>query len=251
MRLQGNGTTGSHGVIWEALLVLDLLLSHVEASINTLSQQESEQQPGRRGRHSSHTNPLLICFQNAWEVLTKYNDQTDKNHEIYAAAALLNPCLRKRYFERSWTGDAAIQIEAMITKNRGIWESQYAQNTPTAPPVVHQSSLSAFIAQMQAPDTQAPEDEFSQYIDGRQTPATDWKANNLFRWWANCEFPTLRQWAFDTLSIPAMSAELERVFSQAKRTITDDRNRLAASTFEALQCMKHWTDHGLYKIGTE
>ena len=45
-----------------------------------------------------------------------------------------------------------------------------------------------------------------------------------------------------------MSAELERVFSQAKRTITDDRNRLSAKTFEEAQCLKHWFDRGLYHL---
>ena len=44
----------------------------------------------------------------------------------------------------------------------------------------------------------------------------------------------LRQWALDTLSVPAMSAEVERVFSQAKRLLTIDRNRLSNEMVEAL-----------------
>ncbi|KAK1912670.1 hypothetical protein P3342_004606 [Pyrenophora teres f. teres] len=46
--------------------------------------------------------------------------------------------------------------------------------------------------------------------------------------------------ATDILSIPATSCECERCFSTAKRTITDDRNRLGASTIEALQLQKNW-----------
>jgi hypothetical protein len=46
--------------------------------------------------------------------------------------------------------------------------------------------------------------------------------------------------AIDILSIPAMSAELERLFSSAKITITDRRNRLGVETIEALKCLKSW-----------
>ena len=44
----------------------------------------------------------------------------------------------------------------------------------------------------------------------------------------------------DLLSIPAMSAEPERVFSGAKHTITDLRNRLNEQSIEATECLKSW-----------
>jgi hypothetical protein len=37
-----------------------------------------------------------------------------------------------------------------------------------------------------------------------------------------------------------MSAEPERLFSGAKITITDRRNRLESDTIEALECLKSW-----------
>ncbi len=37
-----------------------------------------------------------------------------------------------------------------------------------------------------------------------------------------------------------MSAEVERVFSRAKITITDRRNRLKMDTIEQLECLKSW-----------
>ncbi|ODQ68784.1 hypothetical protein LIPSTDRAFT_76754, partial [Lipomyces starkeyi NRRL Y-11557] len=46
--------------------------------------------------------------------------------------------------------------------------------------------------------------------------------------------------ALDVLSIPAMSAEPERLFSSAKITITDRRNRLGIETIEAIECLKLW-----------
>ena len=46
--------------------------------------------------------------------------------------------------------------------------------------------------------------------------------------------------ALDMLSIPAMSAEPERVFSGSKITISDRRYRLGIELIEALECLKSW-----------
>ena len=44
----------------------------------------------------------------------------------------------------------------------------------------------------------------------------------------------------DILSIPAMSADPECLFSGTKITISDYRNRLRIYTIEALECLKSW-----------
>ena len=185
-----------------------------------------------------------MAYQNAWEKLQKYNELTDEAHEIYAAAALLNPCLRKRYFVDRWTGNAALYIPPMIEKNKSIWKNNYSQISPTEPSEELRSAFDIFLAGSQHLST-ATVDEFDQYIEGSQTQFVKWKEQNLFEWWQQYPVPSLRQWAFDTLSIPAMSAEIERVFSSSRRTITVDRNTLSNERFEALQCMKHWIDNGL------
>jgi hypothetical protein len=46
--------------------------------------------------------------------------------------------------------------------------------------------------------------------------------------------------AVDVLSIPAMSAEPERVFSGARRTISWERMQLGEETIERLECLKSW-----------
>ena len=46
--------------------------------------------------------------------------------------------------------------------------------------------------------------------------------------------------AIDILSIPAMSAEPERVFSGARRTIPWDRARLGGDRIMKLECLKSW-----------
>lgn len=52
--------------------------------------------------------------------------------------------------------------------------------------------------------------------------------------------------AIDILSIPAMAAEVERVFSGAKTTINEGRWSLGIDTIEALQCLKSWFRAGFY-----
>ena len=261
LRLEGHGKNGSYGVIWEVLPGLEMLLSHTEKKITELipEQQEISQLRTRSRARQQYSqtpsqtaiNPLLVCYQSAWEVLLKYNNLTDKSHEIYAAAALLNPCMRKRYFQGAWTEDAAAFIEPMIQKNRGIWETIYGGNTPTEISSVPSSELSQYILNICATDAavgQHQDDDFERYINGHVTTWTEWKTSNLFTWWLSCPYPSLRQWALDTLSIPATSTELERTFSQAKRFLTDDRNRLLATSFEALQCLKQWATQGVYNV---
>ena len=97
-----------------------------------------------------------------------------------------------------------------------------------------------------APDARQSDDDFERYVTAPPTVFTEWKIHSLFNWWSTCDFPSLRQWSYDTLSIPATTAEIERTFSQAKRTLTDDRNRLSVKAFEATQCLKSWRTQGLF-----
>ena len=60
-----------------------------------------------------------------------------------------------------------------------------------------------------------------------------WSARRLEPRWKD-----LAQMALEYLSIPAMSAEPERVFSGAKITISDRRCGLGDEAINALQCLK-------------
>ena len=153
--LQSYAKRGAQGVIWEVLPCLEMLLYHTEGHVNELQRLQEEEheeqtppppipppQPAPRTRRGHPPAPpppvpapvqpppaqtpvnfLLICYQNAWEMLDKYYEMTDGNWEIYAAATLLNPCCKRRHFDRSWVNDRSrSQIEPMLQTNRGIWE---------------------------------------------------------------------------------------------------------------------------------
>ena len=54
--------------------------------------------------------------------------------------------------------------------------------------------------------------------------------------------------AYDLLSVPAMSAECERIFSSAGMMIVPKRNRLNDNIVEASECLRSWF---LRKLGGE
>ena len=58
-------------------------------------------------------------------------------------------------------------------------------------------------------------------------------------------YPELSLMAITIFSIPAMSAEVERVFSSSRRTISWDRTRLSIKMLEMLEYLKHWITSGL------
>ena len=64
------------------------------------------------------------------------------------------------------------------------------------------------------------------------------------RWWLQdlqrAMYPNLSIMAMDILSIPAMSAEPERLFSGARQTITDRRNLFGIESVQAMECLKSW-----------
>jgi hypothetical protein len=70
------------------------------------------------------------------------------------------------------------------------------------------------------------DDEYARYIAQPQV----FRVKQGYKWWLERtqqkNFPNLSKMALDILSIPAMSANPERLFSGAKITISDRRNRL-------------------------
>jgi hypothetical protein len=88
------------------------------------------------------------------------------------------------------------------------------------------------------------QDEYAKYLLAPVVPeVTDPRS-----WWLEPtqrkSYPNLSIMALDILSIPAMSAEPERLFSGAKITITDRRNRLGIESIQAIECLKSWLSKG-------
>lgn len=84
------------------------------------------------------------------------------------------------------------------------------------------------------------EDESERFIKA----STIHLESSALTWWLEqsqqSAYPYLSRLALDIFSIPPMSAEAERVFSGARRTITWDRASLGASIVEMTECLKSW-----------
>jgi hAT family C-terminal dimerisation region len=190
-------------------------------------------------------DPLAVAYQNAWEKLRKYYELTDEAHSIYAAAILLHPSHRKQYFDHHWTGDEQQWKDLMIQNVKKIWQEEYKplllptdEQSKQQPLRQQPSILEQYLRQAQV--SQVIDDEFDAYINGPPTIfATPHDCIPWLRSQSN-PWPGITQHALDLLSIPAMSAELERVFSQAKLTVTPVRNALSDHVIEILELMRYW-----------
>jgi hypothetical protein len=78
--------------------------------------------------------------------------------------------------------------------------------------------------------------------------------SDVIQYWAARRFhprwKDLAKMALEYLSIPAMSAVPEQVFSGAKITISDRRCGMGDEAINALECLKSWYRDGLISLDT-
>ena len=244
-RLEGNAGLAHHGTVWEALPALEALLQ--------LCERKRKQQTDTRRSKSSPPSPLEVAYQNAWEKLTEYYSITDLSYSIYAAAVLLHPSHRKAYFRRLWDPE---WIDPMVKSVKSEWKQSYSALDDSVdidqPPQKKARKEMDFIDQYLAKtsSTASKADNFDQYINA--SPVEFGSDYAIFTWLKKSVniSPSIRQHCFDLLSIPAMSAEIERVFSSSKRQISPDRNRLHDDTIEMQELLRYWWRRGIVQLTT-
>lgn len=194
----------------------------------------------------------------SWTKFDKYYSLTDSS-VLYVAALVLHPGCRTAYIKSNW--EKGWQKTA-LAKVEELWKQHY-RDRPSPYDIIPESYDSqltegdSFQSDLEAYDEYEREltkysrptskDEYIDYISlpplklGRKTTALSWwmEEEQRLRW------PRLAYMAIDILSIPAMSAEAERVFSGARRTISWDRAQLLPSTIEHTECCKHWELSGI------
>ena len=122
------------------------------------------------------------------------------------------------------------------------YKSTAIELTPAIPAKLIIESVNEFEDWLKADDTPYGDvDELERYLALPILPNTGISAR---QWWLEPSqqrvSPNLSRMAIELLSIPAMSAEPERLFSGAKLTISDQRASLQAQTIEATECLKSW-----------
>jgi hypothetical protein len=188
----------------------------------------------------------------AWKVFDKYYSMTDQN-VYYAAGLILSPDRRTKYIQRNWKPKwKSTALKAV----KALWV-EYREQMPLSsyetPKERGGKELDIF--DQAASDLKAAvvrpssEDEYEDYISGEPY---DIGNKSALSWWCEPQqkrrYPRLSLMAIDILSMPAMSAEPERVFSGARRTISWDRAQLSPESIDKGECLKHWMRSGILDI---
>ncbi len=233
-------TEGKQHSVGRVIPTMDFLLNHYERSSVKYA-----------------NDPFMkSCVETGWAKLDLYYKRTDQT-PIYIAAVVLDPSWKWSYFYEHWTHHPE-WIPAAKRKVTKLWNEHY-KSTATAPDI------------QEEPITKKPvENTFCQWYEQRAAPAilideytayceepvVDIKAiTTPIEWWQDPiqrrRYPNLSLMALDILSIPAMAADAERLFSAAKLTVTDKRGSLEATTIELIQCLKSWNKSSIFTTTVE
>jgi hypothetical protein len=252
--MEGNASTpgaeGGHGAVWETLKTMDYLFVKFRQAAEDTQFEEA-----------SHFKSGIDC---GWAKLEDYYVKTDRT-PVYRAALALHPSYGYDYFERHWkvAMDKPQWYSDMQSAVGNLFD-EYARQAEV------ETQAQAGLLENEGSETDADVDDYSSFgkrsirslstqrkkvktvseLDLFQTRPIypqDLDVANPIEWWNRhqLEYPVLYRMALDLFSIPGMSAECERVFSQTKKMITDERNRLAPKVIEADQLQKHWLMRGL------
>lgn len=224
---------------------------------------------------SDHCSEEYVEGLNAADAkLMKYFELIN-NCPIYYAAVALDPSVRMHWFEDKWGRyDRGTWLRGAQRHFRSLYDTyafEHARRQPndTLPTEVPESQdttiasdddnayrdfgglSSSYIARKRkrVDSVSRKKDEYARYVDG--VSGID-EVTDVVQWWCahRDEYPVLFQMAMDILSIPGTSAEIERIFSQAGRLLTDDRNSLGDSTVEAIVIQNHGLRSGFFKSPT-
>ena len=210
--------------------------------------------------------PFVADVHWAYLKLIKYFHLTDET-PIYRAAIVLHPAYKFDYFEDQWVKNRSwvTQCKAAVKALYEQYEDKYSaisEDKNDAPPPLRARLLYGR-KRRDSDSSSSGEDGFLNHgtlsaahrarkkrkvaseLDRYTEFAPTWEEEqivNPLAWWQGqkSNYPILYRMAMDIFSIPAMSSEIERKFSSADDTITDDRNRLADETIEAIELQKDW-----------
>lgn len=187
-------------------------------------------------------NPtLLSSIRTAWYSFDKYFIKADEV-PAYCAATLLHPSRRKNYLERNWEPKWVKDIYPKVQK---YWENNFKGKHPAIVDdiSIHPMATDKFAQwhQKQRLAVHAA-DEFISFTEN--DPCELPLNMEPYEWWLQPQqqksYPNLSKMAVNILSCPSMSAEPERVFSGARRTISWSRIKLGSKNIEMGECLKSW-----------
>ncbi|KAI8404246.1 hypothetical protein FOFC_15741 [Fusarium oxysporum] len=221
LKMTTKALESSFATLDNVLLAMDFVLAQFEA-----------------GKEATMNDPVMAPMYNSgWAKLDKYYRLTEES-PAYVAAIVLHPSHKWHYIQENWK-------EEWIEPSKKLIETLWNEYKPMEPPLplceVPSTTTNEFLnwrnKHLQPSLTM---DEYERYCNSERV----YGFTSALAWWLEetqqKTYPNLSKMAVDILSIPAMSAEPERLFSGAKITITDRRNRLGSDVIEALECLISW-----------
>ena len=163
---------------------------------------------------------------------------TLEDSPAYWAAMILHPGLKKRWIEKHLSEEHAQRVIQGFKKFFDEDYNKQSPQNPLNPQQTIQTQQNYLIDEdyYDKPEDLPPKDELTEYLSMPLLPVED-----PLEWWRRqTSLPKLAKMAFDILSIPATSCEVERVFSKSKLVISTQRHRLMDETIEQLVCLKYW-----------
>ena len=251
MMLEGDAIEGRNGAIWEVLPAYEFILQQF------YDLDERYKQDPEENAWNFHTS-----LQLGIQKLDDYYRLLDET-PAYLAAVVLHPQLKWQWIEKIWSkkkngkkwirnGRAAVEdLWSREYKTLPI-DDQTNMNPPPAKRVKSNSRISQFMANgCNSTEQQLPpnglDDDYDWYISQSQVPKHEGEHFNPIQWWQS-----MRKWrsrlsrmALDLLSIPAMSAKAERIFSHGGNIIRPNRASLKPNTVAAAICLKQWDSEGV------
>lgn len=237
-------TEGVDTFLYKVIPGMDLLLSQLEEYKNIY-----EHHPLSHMKH---------VINMGWSKLDQYYKLTDEV-PAYVASVVLHPALKWQYFERKWKMHPS-WIHTAKKKIKQFWIKEYkdtadkspvadASNFLTSKTVDYSGDKDCILQSWMLPPSRSKVsdgDEYQIYCDLEP----DYSIKNPLDWWKEHEriYPSLGKMARELLCLPAMSSEVERTFSSAKLTLTDQRASLDTKSLEAIECLRAWTSHKFVEI---
>jgi hypothetical protein len=250
------------GASWDIFLAYEFLLATLE-NAKTRVQELPD---------SDH---LASFIDQGWIKLDYYYSLIADSPLIYAAA-VLHPAQRWALFERAWEGgddegDRASWLDVAKLTVKKLWEADYKTKEVDSngryykPSKRSRSSKQWFFGfkdqdiirksfQASHPGTSMPSslaepdearDEYESWIN-LYVESDDLVVDPFSYWTAQASrYPRLAAMALDVLTVPPMSADCERLFSEAGQMANPQRNRLSAETISLFHTLRSWRRAGL------
>jgi len=195
-----------------------------------------------------------------WEVhlltgFSRYYSKTDLC-PAYAIAVALHPNMKLAYFHEEWAAKPDWIAGAVESIDHRWHESYRGYSTAHADERVVEEQEAGVeegypLSRWDRKRLALNQDNENVDMMGRfqQDPPLKERVTDVIQYWfgksMDSHWRDLAKMALDYLTIPAMSAEPERVFSAAKLSLSDRRCRMGDDAVEALECLKSWQRDGL------